>query len=57
MNAHNTGRVRIGIAYVPPAQPIRSADAYRLQSALLDRRTALPVHPLRRFIAPLVRWL
>jgi hypothetical protein len=54
---YNTGRVRIGVAYVPPPQPIRSMDAIKLQSALLDRRTEQPTHPIRKLLAPIVRWL
>ncbi len=53
----STGRVVIGRAYVHPPQPIRSMDAWKLQTALLNPRTAQPMHPLRRLIAPIVRWL
>ena len=53
----NTGRVVIGLAYVHPPQPIRSLDAWTLQTALLNPRTARPMHPIRRLIAPIVRWL
>ena len=53
----NTGRVTIGLAYVDKPQPIRSMDAWRLQSALLEPRTAQPLHPLMRLISPIVRWL
>jgi len=34
-----TTGLRIGVAYVPRPQPITSADALRLQKALLDPRT------------------
>lgn len=38
---HNTGRVRIGWAYVP--RPLRiEGDAIRIQSALLEPRSATP---------------
>lgn len=53
----STGRVVIGRAYVHPPQPIRSMDAWTLQTALLNPRTAQPMHPLRRFVAPILRWL
>ena len=49
--------VRIGIAYISPPMPIRSLDAMRLQSALLDDRTARPQHLIRRLLAPVFRWL
>ena len=54
---YNTGKVVIGRAYVPPPQPIRSMDAYRLQTALLEPRTANPLNPIRKLLAPIVRWL
>ena len=53
----STGKVVIGLAYVHKPQPIRSMDAWTLQTALLNPRTAQPMHPLRRLIAPIVRWL
>ena len=53
----STGKVVIGRLYVHPPMPIRSMDAWKLQSALLDSRTAHPMHPIRRLIAPIVRWL
>lgn len=34
MNCYNTGKIRIGIAYVPAPRKIQSADEYRLQSIL-----------------------
>lgn len=33
---YNTGRVRIGLAYVPRQRWTPSADAYRLQTALIN---------------------
>ena len=53
----STGKVVIGRAYVHPPMPIRSMDAWKLQTALLNPRTARPMHPIRRLIAPIVRWL
>ena len=53
----STGRVVIGRAYVHPPQPIRSMDAWTLQTALLESRTAQPIHPIRRFVAPILKWL
>ena len=35
----STGKVVIGLAYVHPPQPIRSLDAWTLQTALLNPRT------------------
>ena len=60
MNPHHkvsTGKVVIGRAYVHPPMPIRSMDAWKLQTALLNPRTAQPMHPIRRFVAPIFRWL
>jgi len=42
MNAINTGKVLIGSAFVPAKRVEMSDDAIRLQSALLDSRTAKP---------------
>ena len=53
----STGKVVIGLAYVHPPQPIRSMDAWTLQTALLNPRTARPMHPIRRLIAPIWRFL
>ena len=49
--------VKIGIAYVPPPQPIRSLDAVRLQSALLEPRTKTAPSIVRRLVFPIWRWL
>ena len=49
--------VRIGIAYISPPMPIRSLDAMRLQSALLDPRTKTAPSIVRRLIFPIWRWL
>ena len=57
MTPYNTGRVRIGCAYIPPPMPIRTLDAYRLQSALLEPRTAQPMGMMRRMLAVVWRWL
>jgi hypothetical protein len=42
MNVINTGKVLIGSALVPAKRVEMSDDAIRLQSALLDSRTAKP---------------
>ena len=52
----HTGRVAIGAAYVPPAPRRVSKDAERLQTALLDERTAKEPSIWRRAVAPLWRW-
>ena len=41
MKTYNTGKVRIGLAYVPTPRPYHDRDALRLQDALLRnvRRT------------------
>ena len=57
MTPYNTGRVRIGCAYIPPPMPIRGLDAMRLQSALLEPRTSHPVGMMRRMLAVVWRWL
>lgn len=55
----NTGRVRIGIAHVPRASGADSlsADAMRIQSALLDPRTAQPQTILQRLTGAVLNWL
>jgi len=52
---YNTGRVVIGSAY-RPAPPAMDRDAQRLQSALLDPRTANPLPPMLRPVGAFVRW-
>lgn len=49
--------IRIGCAHTPRHNHSQSADACRIQAALLEPRTARPMHPIRRFVAPLWRWL
>jgi hypothetical protein len=56
MQVTRTG-IRIGCAHTPKANHTRSLDAHRLQTALLDPRTAVPMHPIRKLLAPIVRWL
>lgn len=53
----DTGKVVIGRAYIREQYPAHGLHAMRLQSALLDPRTARPIHPLLRLIGPIVRWL
>jgi len=53
----NTGRVVIGLAYVPPPRRIESGDELRLQAALLDHRTSRPTPALQKLAAALWRWL
>jgi hypothetical protein len=53
----NTGRVRIGIAYIPPAPKDIGSEAERLQRALLDPRTARPAKAWERVVGALVAWL
>lgn len=53
---HNTGKVVIGRAYVPPPRRVEG-DAIKLQAALLEPRTTKPQPLLLRVIAPVMRWL
>jgi len=59
----NTGKVRIGCAYVPPAQRV-DGDALRVQAVMLNRQAGQPVpplpaplRPLRRVAVAMWRWL
>lgn len=52
----HTGKVAIGAAHIPPAPRQVSKDAERLQTALLDRRTAEQPAAWRRVLAPFWRW-
>ena len=54
---HNTGKLRIGIAYAPRITRNPSADELRIQTALLEKRTANPVPVGRAVIAKLWGWL
>lgn len=47
----------IGIAYVPQQRPIHGDSAVRIQSALLEPRTAHPRPLVARILAPIWRWL
>ena len=53
----DTGRVRIGIAYIPRQTQPPSADAALIQQALLDKRCDQPVPFINRVLAPFWRWL
>jgi len=53
----NTGKLRIGIAHVPRQRIDLTGDSLRLQSALLDPRTAQPVSRVQRVIGAIWRWL
>ena len=46
--AVDTGKLVIGRAYVPPSPRIVSRDAERLQSALLEPKTAQPLPLVQR---------
>lgn len=53
--ALDTGRVVIGRAYVPPPPRIVSRDAERLQSALLEPKTAQPLPLVQRIAGAIWR--
>ena len=53
----STGKVLIGIAYIPRHRYLQSADQVLTQAALLDKRTARPVSALRRVAGVVWRWL
>lgn len=48
--------VRIGCAYQPPPARIGS-DGERVQAALLEPRTALPMTALHRLLGAIWNWL
>lgn len=52
----HTGRVAIGAAYVAPAPRDIGKEAERLQTALLDQRTAQEPTRWRLALAPFWRW-
>ena len=54
---HDTGKLRIGIAYIPRQKYEATRDQALTQKALLDKRTAQPLPFINRLIAPIVRWL
>ena len=54
---YNTGKVLIGVAYIPRHRYLQSADQVLTQAALLDKRTARPVSVLRRMAGVVWRWL
>ena len=51
----DTGRVVIGRAYVPPPSPIFD-HAEKLQTALLEPRTAHEPHPVKRALGRFWSW-
>ena len=53
----NTGKVLIGVAYIPRHRYTQSADQALTQSALLDKRTLRPVSALRRLAGAVWRWM
>lgn len=53
---HNTGRVQIGIAYTRPPMRLQG-DAFLIQQALLDARTAQPLTLRQRVFGYVWRWL
>jgi len=56
MTTYNTGRVQIGLLHTRPMPQIYG-DALRLQSALIDKRTARPLSVLQRLACAIGRWL
>lgn len=48
--------LRIGIAHIPRPEPVQG-DALRLQSALLEPRTARPLPWLAAIAGAIWRWL
>ena len=57
MNHINTGRVLIGSAYIPQQRQQMSFDAIKLQSALLEPRTAQQQTLAKRIIGEVWKWL
>ena len=55
MTTYNTGKVKIGLLY-QPAMPLIQGDAIRLQTALLDKRTARPAGLVMRALAAFWSW-
>lgn len=53
---YHTGKVQIGIAYIPTPQPL-TADQERMQAALLDPRTARPQSFTQRLFGRIWSWL
>ncbi len=52
----STGRVVIGRAHIPAPPRELGTEAERLQTALLDERTATVAAAWRRALAPFWRW-
>ena len=55
MTTYNTGKVRIGLLY-QTAMPVIQGDAVRLQTALLDKRTARPANLVARVLNRFWSW-
>lgn len=53
----NTGRVSIGIAYIPRQNNVFSNDAVKLQAAFLEPRTAEPVGVFKQIVGRILKWL
>ena len=52
----HTGRIAIGAAHIPRPSREIGKEAERLQTALLDPRTARPLPPLQRIAGAIWRW-
>lgn len=57
MNHINTGRVLIGSAYIPQQRQPMGLDALKLQSALLEPRTAMKQTTAQQIIGGIFKWL
>lgn len=57
MNHINTGRVLIGSAYIPQQRQAFGLDALKLQSALLEPKTAQQQTLAKRIIGGVWKWL
>lgn len=53
---YHTGKVAIGIAYIPRPQPL-TADQERMQAALLDARTSVPQSMFQRVLGRIWSYL
>lgn len=56
MNTFNTGKVQIGLLYTQPMPEIYG-DALRLQTALIDGRTAHKPGVFARIVGSIWAWL
>lgn len=57
MNHINTGRVLIGSAYIPQQRTPMGRDAIKLQSALLEPRTAMKQTVPQIIMGSIWKWL